>query len=111
LRIFESGIKQHWSSLESYEDTSEIKQREAEANEDFLLRFDDTLGVFYCLEIGLAVSLVGFLFEVFWRKEVWRRCRGRHRVAPAEMMFERVHEREGVGRMGKEDDIEVYELV
>jgi hypothetical protein len=109
-RMFESGIRQHWSDFVSFEDMSVVKQREAEANEEFLLRFDDTFGAFYCLGIGLAVSLIAFLLEVFWRKEVYRRCRGRHRVAPAEMLFERV-DRKTTAKKSDEDEIEIYEIV
>jgi hypothetical protein len=111
LRFFESGVRQHWSTLLSFEDMSVVKQRESEANEDFLLKFDDTLCAFYCLGIGLAVALAAFVSEHLSQKEVWRRCRGQHRVAPMKPSFIRVQPREPATPQVADDEIEVYELV
>lgn len=66
LKIHESGVKQHWKTLLSFEDMEAVKQREFDANEDFLLNLQDMAGAFYCLVIGFTAALLTFLLEIFW---------------------------------------------
>jgi hypothetical protein len=65
LKIHESGIKQHWQTLLSFEDMEAVKQRESNAKEEYLLNLEDMAGAFYCLGIGYFAALIAFLFEVF----------------------------------------------
>lgn len=65
LRVHEAGLKQHWKTLISFEDTADIKQRQSDANEEYLLNFKDMAGAFYCLAIGHTLAFIAFLFELF----------------------------------------------
>jgi hypothetical protein len=45
LTIHESGVKQHWQTLLSFVDMAEVKQREYNANEEYLLNLGDMKGL------------------------------------------------------------------
>lgn len=109
LRIFESGIKQHWTTMISLEDMSEVKKREAIAYEEFYFNLKDMMGAFYCLGVGLSLAFVAFVFERLWWRyfqyfslrafrrnvcRIWRRWRNRNRVQPR--VFIRVRGRQRV---------------
>lgn len=66
LKIHESGIKEHWKTLMSFEDMTAVKQRKINANEEFLMNLNDMAGAFYCLGIGLSAALLVFLMEIFF---------------------------------------------
>jgi hypothetical protein len=66
LKIHESGIKQRWMNLLLFEDMVEVKKREYNAREEYLLNLQDMLGAFYCLGIGLTAAFIAFLLEIFW---------------------------------------------
>lgn len=84
LRIFESGIKEHWKTMRNFEDMAEVKQRKIIANEEFYMNLQDMMGAFYCLGIGFALSTLAFVVEI-WRfnfRQWMRRWRNRNRVDP-----------------------------
>jgi hypothetical protein len=87
LRIHESGMKEHWHTLLSFEDRETIRQRRFDANEEFLLNLQDMTGAFYGLCIGLALALISLVLEICnsdviqhlkWRK-IKKACRKRLR--------------------------------
>jgi hypothetical protein len=44
----------------------EMKQREYNANEEYLLNLGDMKGAFYCLGIGYSLALIAFVLEIFY---------------------------------------------
>lgn len=66
-KIFESGVRQHWEKMISFEDMTSVRQREANASDD-LLNLEDMSGVFYILGIGLAVAFIVFMAELMWHR-------------------------------------------
>jgi hypothetical protein len=66
LRIHESGIKQRWQTELNFEDMADVKQREYNAKEGFLLNLEDMVGAFYCLGIGCVLALMAFVLEIFY---------------------------------------------
>jgi hypothetical protein len=77
LRIHESGMKEHWHTLLSFEDRDAIRQRRFDANEEFLLNLQDMTGAFYGLSIGLALALIAFVLEIF-NSDVIQHLKWRH---------------------------------
>lgn len=79
LRIHESGIKQHWQTMTSFEDMAKVKERESIINEEYFMNLKDMAGAFYFLAIGYSISLMIFVLEFFWKKiEEYARRRLRH---------------------------------
>jgi hypothetical protein len=76
LRIFESGIRQHWQ-MQLHNSSNEIDLKQiAIDNEDFLLKMDDLKFVFVICFFGLAVASITFVIErmihgVRWM--IWKR--------------------------------------
>jgi hypothetical protein len=66
LRIHESGVKEHWKTLLSFEGMEAVKARKSNANEEYLLNLKDMAGSFYCLIIGSMISLTVFLLEIIY---------------------------------------------
>jgi hypothetical protein len=68
LRIHESGVKQLWQTELNYENMVDVKQREYNAKEGFLLNLEDMAGAgaFYCLGIGCVLASMTFVLEIFY---------------------------------------------
>jgi hypothetical protein len=122
LRIFESGVRQHWMAQLTKEDMTAVKERETVANEGFMLNLLDMSGAFYCLAIGCSLAFIVFLVELAstteCMKKCMRRCRNKNKVEPVVApLFIRVceapkkadHDDSEIAVL--EDDVEVYELV
>lgn len=68
LRIFESGIKQHWKTL-LHKLTDEIDlQQIAIESEDHLLKLADLKFVFYNWAVGLVCALIVFFIELYYHR-------------------------------------------
>ena len=65
-KIFESGIRQHWKNFQVFKDVRNEEEANFLLNEEFLLKMNDMVFIFYLLGIGLAVACVAFLFELLW---------------------------------------------
>lgn len=65
-KIFESGIRQYWKTLQFFNDERNHKAWNYLINEEYLLKMKDMIFIFYLLGFGLAVACVAFLFEVLW---------------------------------------------
>jgi hypothetical protein len=62
LRLFESGIKQHWKRLfPSFKDDAA-----QDATRDDFLRMNDFIYIFIIYGIGVIIALVTFIIEVLW---------------------------------------------
>lgn len=68
LRIFESGIKQHWTTLlRKFTDQIDLKEI-AIIKEEHLLKLDDLKYVFYLCGFGLFGALIVFFAELIHHK-------------------------------------------
>ena len=67
LRIFESGIRQRWTAKNPFEDAQARQERRYYENEEYFLNLKDLTPAFYLLALGLTISAMTFLFEIFWR--------------------------------------------
>jgi Ligand-gated ion channel len=100
LRIFESGIKQHWTTL-LHKLTDEINlQQISIMKEEFLLKMGDFKYVFYIWAIGLSVASIAFVAELLcykyrarirrtWIGKLMRKWSGTERRIQREMMMVR----------------------
>ena len=69
LKIFESGIRQHWKMLlHKYSDELDLKQLAIE-NEDFLLKMNDMKFVFVICGTGLIAATLVFLSELCFKRQ------------------------------------------
>jgi hypothetical protein len=66
LRIFESGIKQHWQFL--LENFYGNHQQVSVANESDMLKMGDLKYVFYLWAIGIFVAIIAFMAELLCHK-------------------------------------------
>jgi hypothetical protein len=97
MRIFESGIKQHWNTLlhklTDYIDLEQISIMK----EEFLLKMGDFKYVFYIWAIGLSVATIAFVAELLcykyrtrirktWVGKLMRRWSGTERRRQREIM-------------------------
>lgn len=71
LKVFESSIKTAWIETKPYVSRKLMKEREYYENEEYFLKLPDLTLVFYLLLIGLFLSSVIFLAELFWGR--WKR--------------------------------------
>jgi hypothetical protein len=100
LRIFESGIKQHWDTLlHSLTDHIDLEQISI-MKEEFLLKMGDFKYVFYIWAIGMSVATIAFVAELLcykyrvrirktWAMKMMRRLSWSRRVRKREMMMVR----------------------
>jgi hypothetical protein len=80
LRIFESGIKQHWNVwLHTLSDEIDLQQISIDKEEN-MFKMDDLKYIFYICGIGLTVASTMFAVELLWfrnRARIMRTCIGR----------------------------------
>jgi hypothetical protein len=75
LRVFESGIRQHWPLLLPQSSERIDFEQISFDNEEFLLTMEDLKYIFALWGVGIAVSLLGFISEwlVYKNKEKIRK--------------------------------------
>jgi hypothetical protein len=98
LRIFESGIRQHWKTL-LHKLTDEIDLNQISIiKEDYLLKMGDLKYVFYIWGIGLSLATIAFIIELLcykyrarirksWVMRMIRRLSWSSRIRKREMMM------------------------
>lgn len=100
LRIFESGIRQHWERTLPFSHV--FRPVEDPPSHDYLL-LDDLVYVFIIYGIGMALATVGFVIELLWWKreeKKWREkvleerkmARRRRRIEDEPAQFDVVEE-------------------
>ena len=72
LKIFESGIRQRWTTKNPFEDAQARKEREYYENEEYFLNLKDLTPAFYLLALGLTISAMTFLFEILWQSSTMK---------------------------------------
>lgn len=63
-KVFESGIRQYWRTIQRVKDERDYADLNYLLDEEFLLKIDDMVYIFYLLGLGLAISFIVFIYEV-----------------------------------------------
>ena len=66
LKVFQAGLRQHWSSMIDNEDMKAVRDREAIVSGDYLMKLGDIAGAFYLLGLGLLLAAFSLVLEVIW---------------------------------------------
>jgi hypothetical protein len=91
LKLFESGVRQHWRSMITFEDIEKYKQRRLQEDEQ-LLKIEDLIGAFYYLGIGLGLASVGFAMELIVH-QIWKMLERRRKPKQTGVRFIQVQPR------------------
>jgi hypothetical protein len=67
LKVFESGVRQHWRNVLKVNHLKEVHKNSVEAEENVLLRMDDLMKVLKLTGIFWLVSFVVFCMEFVWK--------------------------------------------